>query len=97
MTKAKVVLVGDSDYVSNGQVLSGGNGVLFTDSMAWLTGLGNKISFAPQMYGVGMPLILVSQQTLDLIRFLTVILLPGAVLVAGTPSACAGYAGENQD
>lgn len=82
-TNAKIVLIGDSDFVSNGQVMSGGNGVLFTDSMAWLTGLGKQISFAPQMYGVGMPLMFVSAQTLNLITFLTVILLPGAVLVIG--------------
>lgn len=82
-TNAKIVLIGDSDFVSNGLVLTGGNGVLFTDSMAWLTGLGEQITFAPQLYGVGSPLIFVSTQTLDLITFLTVILLPGAVLVTG--------------
>ena len=82
-TNAKIVLIGDSNFVSNGLVLSGGNGVLFTDSMAWLTGLGEKISFAPQAYGVGTPLIYVSTQTLDLIAFLTIILLPGAVLASG--------------
>ena len=82
-TNAKIVMVGDSNFVSNGLVLSGGNGVLFTDSMAWLTGLGEKISFAPQAYGVGTPLIYVSTQTLDLIAFLTIILLPGAVLASG--------------
>ena len=77
------MLVGDSDYVNNGQVLNGGNGVLFTDSMSWLTGLGDQIRFAPQMYSVGIPLMNVSSQTLDLIAFLTVILLPGGVLVTG--------------
>ncbi len=82
-TNAKIVLIGDSDFVSNGLVLNGGNGVLFTDSMAWLTGLGSKIEFAPQLYSVGVPLIFVSAQTLDLIAFLTIILLPGAVLVTG--------------
>ncbi len=82
-TNAKIVLIGDSDFASNGLIMSGGNGVLFTDSMAWLTGLGEQISFAPQLYGVGMPLIFVSAQTLNLITFLTVILLPGVVLVTG--------------
>ena len=82
-TKAKIVLIGDSDFVSNGQVMTGGNGVLFTDSMSWLSGLSTQISFAPQMYNVGVPLMFVSGQTLDLVTFLTVILLPGAVLVTG--------------
>ncbi|MEP7290321.1 MAG: Gldg family protein [Chloroflexota bacterium] len=82
-TNAKIVLIGDSDFVSNGLVMTGGNGVLFTDSMAWLTGLNKAINFQPQMFGVGLPLIFVSSQTLDLITFLTIILLPGAVLVTG--------------
>ncbi len=82
-TNARIVLIGDSNFVSNGLVLSGGNGVLFTDSMAWLTGLGDKISFAPQAYGVGTPLIYVSTQTLDVIAFLTIILLPGMILASG--------------
>lgn len=82
-TNAKIVLVGDSDFVSNGQVLTGGNAVLFTDCIAWLSGLGEKISFLPQSYGVGVPLIFVSAQTFNLISFLTIILLPGAVLVTG--------------
>jgi hypothetical protein len=82
-TNAKIVLIGDSNFVSNGLVLSGGNGILFTDTMAWLTGLGERIHFAPVAYGVGVPLIFVSTQTLDLITFLTIILLPGAVLVSG--------------
>ena len=80
---AKIVLIGDSDFVTNGLVLTGGNGVLFTDSMTWLTGMSESISFSPQMFGVNMPLIFVSPQTLDGITFLTIILLPGAVLVAG--------------
>ncbi len=82
-TQAKIVLIGDSDFVSNGSVSIQGNGVLFTDSMAWLSGLGQQIAFAPQMYGVGVPLMFVSSQTLDLITFLTTILLPGVVLVMG--------------
>ena len=82
-TKAKIVLVGDSDFVSNSQVLTGGNGVLFTDSMSWLSGLSTQISFAPQFYNVGVPLMFISAQTLNLVTFLTVILLPGAVLVTG--------------
>lgn len=81
--EAKIVLIGDSDFVTNGLVMTGGNGVLFTDSMTWLTGMNESISFAPQMFGVNLPLIFVSPQTLNGITFLTIILLPGAVLVAG--------------
>jgi hypothetical protein len=82
-TNAKIVLIGDSDFVTNGLVMTGGNGVLFTDSMTWLTGMSESISFSPQMFGVNLPLIFVSPQTLNWITFLTIILLPGGVLVVG--------------
>jgi ABC-type uncharacterized transport system involved in gliding motility auxiliary subunit len=83
-TLAKIVLVGDSDFVTNGLVASPvGNGVLFTDSLSWLSGLSERIQFAPQAYAASLPLIFVSQQQLDLITFVTIILLPGATLVAG--------------
>lgn len=83
-TQAKIVLVGDSDFVTNGLVASPvGNGVLFTDSLSWLSGLSERIQFAPQAYSASLPLIFVSQQQLDLITFVTIILLPGATLVTG--------------
>ena len=83
-TNAKIVLVGDSDYASNGFVLSPqGNGILFTDSLAWLTGFSEQISFAPQAFSASLPLMFVTQQQLDLITFVTIILLPGATIVTG--------------
>jgi hypothetical protein len=84
-TNARIVLVGDSDFVTNGYVCDGcpiGNAILFTDALSWLTGFSERIRFPPGLYSTG-PLIFVSGQTLDLIAFLTVILLPGLVLVAG--------------
>jgi ABC-type uncharacterized transport system involved in gliding motility auxiliary subunit len=83
-SQAKIVLVGDSDFATNGLVLSpAGNGVLFTDSLAWLSGLSEEIQFAPQAFAASLPLIFVSQQQLDLITFVTIILLPGVTLVTG--------------
>ncbi len=82
-TGAKIVLVGDSDFATNGQVLMGGNSILFTDGVAWLTGYGDQINYAPQAYRTGLPLMFVSGQTLDLIAFVTVILMPGLVLLTG--------------
>ena len=82
-TGAKIVLVGDSDFATNGQVLTGGNSILFTDGVAWLTGYGDQINYAPQAYRTGLPLMFVSGQTLDLIAFVTVILMPGLVLLTG--------------
>jgi len=82
-TSAKILLVGDSDFATNGLILSGGNSLLFTDGLSWLTGFGERINFAPQAYSTGLPFVFVSGQQLDLIAFITVILMPGIVLVAG--------------
>lgn len=82
-TGGKILLVGDSDFVTNSLVLTGGNSILFTDGLSWLTGFGERINFAPQAYSTGLPLIFVSGQILDVIAFLTIILLPGVVLVMG--------------
>jgi ABC-type uncharacterized transport system involved in gliding motility auxiliary subunit len=84
LTNGKIVLVGDADFVTNSRVLSPqGNSILFTDALSWLTGYGDRINFAPQAYATGLPLIFVSGQQLDIIAFITVILLPGIVLIAG--------------
>lgn len=83
-TGAKVLMVGDADFVTNGFVSSAlGNAVLFTDGIAWLTGLHERVSFAPQAFVTAPPLIFVSTQTLDAIAFLTVILMPGLLLISG--------------
>jgi len=82
-TGAKVLLIGDSDFATNSLVKTGGNGILFTDGLSWLTGFSDRINFAPQAYGTGSPVIFVDGQTLDVISFITVILLPGVVFAIG--------------
>jgi ABC-type uncharacterized transport system involved in gliding motility auxiliary subunit len=82
-TGAKIVLVGDSDFVSNGLVLTGGNGVLFTDAVAWLTSLDERLDFGIRGFTDSLPLIFVNFQTLDTIAFLTVIVMPALVLIIG--------------
>jgi ABC-type uncharacterized transport system involved in gliding motility auxiliary subunit len=82
-TGAKILMVGDADFVTNGLIGSGGNALLFTDGLSWLTGLSEQVEFAPQAFSSSVPLISVSGQTLDVIAFATVILLPGLVLVIG--------------
>ncbi len=83
VTGAKVLLIGDSDFATNSLVQTGGNGILFTDGLSWLTGFSDRINFAPQAYGSGSPVIFVDGQTLDVISFITVILLPGLVFAIG--------------
>ncbi|MEO8610302.1 MAG: GldG family protein [Chloroflexota bacterium] len=82
-TQGRIVLIGDSDFATNSLVLSGGNSILFTDALSWLTGFGERINFAPQAYNTGLPFIFISGQQLDIVAFITVILMPGIVLVAG--------------
>ncbi len=83
-TDAKILLVGDSDFATNGFVGSAlGNAILFTDGVAWLTGLNEQVNFSPQAFVTATPLIFVSTQTLDAIAFVTVILMPGLMLVSG--------------
>ncbi|MBK8025606.1 MAG: Gldg family protein [Chloroflexi bacterium] len=90
-TGAKIVLVGDGDYVANGRIVSNtdgsilvpGNGILFTDALVWLTGLNEEIEFSPQLFGQGLPLIFISQQQMDTIVFFTVVFMPAATLLIG--------------
>lgn len=82
-TKSRIVLVGDADFVTNSLITAGGNAILFTDSISWLTRFGEQIQFAPRAFATGLPMIFVSTQTLDIIAFITVIIMPGLVLLTG--------------
>lgn len=79
---SRILLIGDSDFATNGQVLTGGNGVLFTDGLTWLTGYGERITFGTQFYSIGLPLIFIDTSTRDAISFVTIILMPGIMLLA---------------
>lgn len=83
-TGARILLVGDVDWSTNGLVSSPvGNSILFTDGIAWLTGFGEQISFAPQGRVSNLPTIFLSTQQLDLIALITVVLMPGGALFLG--------------
>jgi hypothetical protein len=82
---SRILLVGDSDFVSNGQVLTpgSGNGILFTDGLSWLTGFGERVTFGVGFVNIGLPLVFIDQPTLDAISFLTIIVLPSLMMLAG--------------
>jgi ABC-type uncharacterized transport system involved in gliding motility auxiliary subunit len=83
-TNGRILLVGDSDFVTNGVVGAAlGNAVLFTDGVAWLTGLSDQVNFSPQAFLTAPPLIMISTQTLDAIAAFTVFIMPGLVLITG--------------
>ncbi len=83
-TGAKVLIVGDSDFVTNGQVTATlGNALLFTDGLAWLTGFGERVSFGVQAFSTGLPILQADGPTLDAIALLTIVIIPGTVLIMG--------------
>lgn len=81
---SKILIIGDSDFVMNGQVASPlGNSLLFTDGLAWLTGLNDRLVFTPQGRVTNLPLVFISPQSLDQISFFTIVLMPGMVMATG--------------
>lgn len=84
VTGAKILLAGDSDFITNGQVYSPyGNAILFADSIAWLTGYSEQISIEIDAQVSGLPLMFISASMLDTIGFLTQVLMPGLALFLG--------------
>jgi hypothetical protein len=84
-TNARILLVGDSDFATNGYVCQAcpiGNAILVTDAISWLSGLNEQLNFGFRSF-ITAPLIFVSGQTLDLIAFITIIIIPGVVLFTG--------------
>ncbi|MCL4250252.1 MAG: Gldg family protein [Anaerolineae bacterium] len=82
-TNGRVLLIGDSDFVSNGMVEQYlGNGILFTDGVVWLTDLNDEITFQPQTIGV-VPFFPLDQPTRSALLFGVIFLVPGLVLAAG--------------
>jgi hypothetical protein len=82
VTGARVVLFGDSDFATNGFLLrTTGNGVLLVDAISWITRYGDALFIQPQN-AVVTPLF-IDGQTLDIIAFITAILMPGTMLLMG--------------
>lgn len=81
---ARVLLVGDIDWATNGLVMTPeGNAILFTDGMAWLTGFGEQLVFAPSASSVNLPTVFLSVQELDNVALITVVLMPLAAVLSG--------------
>jgi hypothetical protein len=83
-TGARIVLIGDSDFASNGQVItSDGNGILITDAITWLTSLDDEVTFAPVSVGIGLPLLAIDQAGQQILTFIVIVLIPLSVLLIG--------------
>lgn len=80
-TNAKIVLVGDGGFATNGQIQTpAGNGLLFLDSVGWLTGFTESVRIEPRAFAA-LPVLFVDGQALDLISLVTIVLMPGGMLV----------------
>jgi hypothetical protein len=83
VNNSRVVLIGDSDFIQNGYASSNnrGNLILGLNSIGWLTGFSETIAFDPVSY-LATPLLFAGGQQLDIIVFITIVLMPGAMLMA---------------
>lgn len=82
-TGARIVLIGDSDFVTNAQIDQPvGNAYLVTGALSWLTNFSQEVSFTPQPRVIT-PLIFVSPSNLDTIAFITIGLIPALTLALG--------------
>jgi len=79
--KARLVVVGDSDFPQNQYFHTQGNGNLFLNMVSWLAQEEDLISIRPKPPEDRRIMLSKSQQTR--LFYLTIVVLPGAVLVAG--------------
>ncbi|MGA9398958.1 MAG: Gldg family protein [Anaerolineaceae bacterium] len=81
-TSSRVVLFGDSDFSVNGNFTAYGNGDLLVNSIDWTSGQENLINLTPR---TTTQRVLVSPKvyTLGLIFLITIVVIPGLVLLSG--------------
>ena len=81
-TKGRVVVYGDSDFASNQFSNAGANSLLFLNSLNWASQEESLINLTPKV-PTNRALNIVGGFTMNLIFFLTVVVMPGAVLLIG--------------
>jgi len=79
--KARMVIVGDSDFAVNSYFGAQGNGNLFLNMVSWLGSEEDLISIRPKAPEDRRIILTQSQQSM--LRLLSVVIVPGIVLVAG--------------
>lgn len=81
VSKAKVVMVGDANFATNGYAQSPvGNTILFLDSIGWMTGFSEEVRFEPRPF-LTAPVLFINSEILDITALVTLILMPGALFV----------------
>ena len=82
-TKPRVIVIGDSDVFKNDFVEEyPGNTFLWTDTVDWLTGFVDAVSFSPVSDPTRLAVV-VSDRERTTIATITMVILPGLVLLAG--------------
>ncbi len=82
-TQPRVIVIGDSDVFKNDYVEEyPGNTFLWTDTIDWLTGFVEAVSFSPVSDPTRLSVV-VSDQERTTIATITMVILPGLVLLAG--------------
>jgi ABC-type uncharacterized transport system involved in gliding motility auxiliary subunit len=79
--KARMVVVGNSDFAANPYFEMQGNGNLFMNMVGWLAQEEDLLSIRPKAQEDRKVILSQSQQSM--LRFLTLIMIPGAALVLG--------------
>lgn len=79
-TSARLIVVGDADWIVNDLIVAFDGQILWTNMMDWLTRFLQRISIEPAFRQL--PL-LVTTNELNIAAFITLGILPGAVLIAG--------------
>lgn len=80
----RIIIVGDSDILKNEYVIGQypGNVYIWTDVVDWLTGFSQVINFTPVSDPTLLTLV-VSEQERNTIAVITMVIMPGLVLLAG--------------
>jgi ABC-type uncharacterized transport system involved in gliding motility auxiliary subunit len=81
-TKARVVVIGDSDFAKDYYFQRYGNGTLVVNSVDWASDQENLINLTPKSTTTR-TMVTPEQTTLGLILLVTIIVIPGLILVLG--------------
>lgn len=79
--EARLVVLGDSDFLTNLQLSNGGNMDLFSNAVNWLVSREKMISIGPKIAEV--PTVTVNAAQMKMILWFTVIIMPLAAIAAG--------------
>lgn len=79
--QTRIAVFGDSDFASNAVGNSVGNADLFLNTVSWLTAQENLIAIRPRESSDSR--LNITPQGINLIRWFSLLLLPGAVIATG--------------